>query len=131
MVVAFTATPYDADGNALDAGGFMFGWDFGDRRCLAGPGVVEVSHRYDLPEPTDDGGESVKASRRASVTLTDAQGESASAEVTINLRPPEEHFPVRAALLAAVGGMLLIGGLALCVLVALKQHGRPQQGQEA
>jgi NSS family neurotransmitter:Na+ symporter len=65
-----------------------------------------------------------------SLTVTGAGGASVTESTTIHLRPPEDRYPGRAALLAAIGGMLLIGGLALCILVALKHHREGPPGFE-
>ncbi|MHC5053986.1 MAG: sodium-dependent transporter [Planctomycetota bacterium] len=64
------------------------------------------------------------------VVVKDASGGTVTESTTIHLRPPEERFPGRAALLAAIGGMLLIGGLALCVLVAMQHHREGPPGFE-
>jgi len=230
-IVTFFATPHGVDGEKVDPEGLKFEWEFGDGEPLAGKGMAEASHRYDLspedeelvskalqawcgvegsPGPeewakaiseafagrdsaslpthealrrllnamTDDmfrpagefyekgqeptgkrkehvdrllrhvlsrlaayeaAGKDKKllsgfpTARLAKVTVTSPDGGSVTESITIRLRPPEEHFPGRAALLAAMGGMLLIGGLALCILIAVKRHraGLPGFEEEA
>ena len=78
----------------------------------------------------EDGARLEKAEFVAEVAVSERGGVSDEASVTIHLRPPEEHFPGRAALLSAIGGMLLIGGLALCIAVALGRHGKHPPGFE-
>jgi len=150
VVVTFSATPYDKDGSALDADGFAFEWGFGDGDTSGERS--EVKHRYDIrgkltrtsraladgtvqvvvdeaapPKEFDDG---PFRTVKATVTVTRRGHPPVTESVDIHLRPPEAHFPGRAALLSAVGGMLLIGGLALCVLVAMKHHRKSPPGFE-
>ena len=88
-----------------------------------------ISHRYDYPAPAsaeragqegENEGEKEGAVRKltASLTVRDNEGRQATESVAINLRPPEEHAPGRAALLSAVAAMLLLGGLGLCLRIA-------------
>ena len=65
-----------------------------------------------------------------SLKVTGRDETSVTESTTIRLRPPEEHFPGRAALLSALGGMLLMGGLVLCVMVAMKHHRKGPPGFE-
>ena len=142
-VVTFAATPYGADGEALDPEGFTFEWDFGDGGAVL-DGPATTSHRYDLDERllahlTKGGLEEARDAASPAeipvgvpvkVVVKDAAGNPVIESTTIHLRPPEEHFAGRAALLAAVGGMLLIGGLALCILIAIQRHRAPPPGFE-
>ena len=148
VVVTFTATAYDGAGKALDPDEFIFKWDFGDGDTSGERS--EVKHRYDIrgkltrtsrtladgavrvvtdeaapPKKLDDG---PFRTVKAIVTVTRRGHPPVTESIDITLRPPEEHFPGRAALLSAVGGMLLIGGLALCVLVAMKHHRKSPPG---
>ncbi|MHC4251039.1 MAG: sodium-dependent transporter [Planctomycetota bacterium] len=207
-VVKFSATPYGPEGEALEAEGFTFEWDFGDGEPVPG-GPATTTHRYNMSDRFLAGLEAMKGraerlergdltetpwqsltaekkrgtayselgsafdeatgnalrsppsqeayyawylindfigGQRNSASLAEmpvrvpvtvvvkgASGDTVTESTTIHLRPPEEHFPGRAALLAAIGGMLLIGGLALCVLVAMKHHrgGPPGFEEEA
>jgi len=142
-VVTFAATPYGADGEALEPEGFKLEWDFGDGKTVP-DGPATTSHRYDLDERLlahlskdlpGDGQPAAKMPVDVPVTIIvkGPSGNTVTESTTIHLRPPEEHFAGRAALLAAMGGMLLIGGLALCILIAMKRHraGPPGFEEEA
>ena len=140
-VVGFKARVYDLGGDELDEAElnqFDFSWDFGDgdlKEALGGdqerPDPRGISHRYDYPAPAaaeragqegENEGEKEGAVRKltASLTVRDNEGRQATESVAINLRPPEEHAPGRAALLSAVAAMLLLGGLGLCLRIAWK-----------
>jgi hypothetical protein len=60
---------------------------------------------------------------RLTVRAPGAEGRELSESLEIRLRPPETHAPGRASLLAAVGAMLLVGGLALSLMVAVRGRG--------
>lgn len=139
---------------------FDFTWDFGDGQVEKKPGGGnQATHRYDYPaagrrkwwgggkEEKERGGEAGPKELpgaqtgpvrqlRATVTVRgrdpDRGGGRLTESVVINLRPPDEHAPWRAALLSGFAAMLLLGGLGLCLHIAYKsgRNGPPELKDE-
>jgi len=121
--VAFKATLHAARGEPPPSvEGYVFEWDFGDKTVKA-DGSTEMSHRYDLAaEETKSIEKGKSVARTARVTVRAPDGRTVTESVGINLRPPEEHSPKKAAFLGAFGAALLVGGLVFSIMLAARKH---------